>query len=235
MSLAKLAVIVLAVQATVFDVASVRPSKSNGISEFQIQCSRLSISGMSLRSLVRRAYLGSDAVQDQARVIGGPTWADAELYDIVANIGGDPGFDAQGRPQRLLLMLRQLLEDRFQLRVHTERRDTNVYDLQIASRDGRLGSGLKPSSLECPVFPQGIPRPAPDPVRWCGVRTNATGATVRVTAQGVTLPELASSLSRFRSVDRLVTDKTGLSGRFDFEIEFVSTAPVATPDAPPVP
>ena len=234
MMIVRIATLLLAVQAVAFDVASIRLSNSNGIREFQIQGNRLSISGMSLRDLVRRAYLGSDAVQDEARVVGGPAWVATDSFDIVANITGDPGFDSEGRPQRLLQMLKQLLEDRFRLKVHTEPRDTKVYELQIASKTGVVGSGLKRSALDCPVYPQGVPRPAPDPVRWCGVRTIATGASVKVTAQGVTMPELASSLSRFRSIDRLVYDKTSLRGRFDFEIEFVSTLPSTTIDSAPL-
>jgi hypothetical protein len=44
-----------------FEVASIRPGRSDGIREFQIQGERLVISGMSVKDLVRRAYgnLGS--------------------------------------------------------------------------------------------------------------------------------------------------------------------------------
>ena len=218
----KLLALLLVLQVAVFDVASIRPGRTDGISEFQIQGRRLSISGMTLKDLVRRAYLGSDAFQDGVRVTGGPAWVASDTFDIVANIDADPGFDEHGRPQRVLAMLRALLEDRFQLKVHSEARETDVYDLQTVSK---AKAGLKPSSLDCPVYPQGIPRPAPDPVRWCGVRTMAAGAVVHVTAQGATMADIASSLSRFRSIDRLVHDTTGLSGRFDFEFDFVSAAP----------
>lgn len=221
----KVCIVLLASQLMAFDVASVRPGRTDGISEFQIQGNRLSISGMSLKDLVRRAYLGSDAVQDQARVVGGPSWAANEKFDVVANLNGEPGFDGEGRPQRLLAMLRTLLEDRFKLRVHTEDREMDIYELRLDSSTSQPRSALKSSTFVCPAYPQGIPRPAPDPVRWCGIRTVASGPTVRVTAQGVTMADFASSMSRFRSIDRLVYDKTGLNDRFDFQIEFLTAAP----------
>jgi uncharacterized protein (TIGR03435 family) len=217
-----------------FDVASIRPGRTDGISEFQIQGNRLSVSGMSLKDLVRRAYLGSDNAQDQARVIGAVSWMATETFDITANIDGDPGFDTQGRPQRLFAMLKTLLEDRFKLKVHAESREMNVYEL-IASDPQKRASALRASTLDCPVYPQGIPRPAPDPVRWCGVRTAATGPTVRVTAQGVTLADFANSLSRFRSIDRSVQDKSGLTDRFDFQFDFVAAAPPASSELTPSP
>lgn len=215
--------LLLAAHVIAFDVASIRPAKADGITEFQIQANRLSIHGMSLKDLVRRAYLGSDAIQDQVRVTGGPAWVSTDTFDVTANLEGDPGFDSQGRPERVLAMLKTLLEDRFALKVHPDVREFSVYDLQLTSDVRRRAAALKKSSLECPVFAQGVPRPAPDPVRWCGVRAAATGPTVHVTAQGVTMAELASSMSRFRSIDGLVQDRTGLSDRFDFQFEFVSS------------
>jgi uncharacterized protein (TIGR03435 family) len=227
----------LGAQTPSFEVASVKPSnRSDGVREFVIQPSgRLTITGMSLKDLARRAYMASDAVQDESRVVGGPAWVSTDVYDIVAQSDGDLGFDAQGRPERLLAMLKTLLEDRFKLRVHTEPRQTAVYDLVLTGRDKRPGNGLKPSSLDCPVYAQGIPRPAPDPVRWCGLQVNASGTTVRVTAQGETMDDLAKSFQAFRSVGRPVRNQTGLEGRYDFKIEFMTTTPLPNPDlaAPP--
>ena len=48
------------------------------------------------------------------------------------------------------------------------------------------------------------------------------------------MADLASSLSRFRSIERLVHDRTLLRGRFDFEIEFASTVPPTAIDSAPL-
>jgi len=209
-------------QAPAFEVASIKPTRdTEGIREFQIQPGgRLAIAGMSLKDLVRRAYLASDTPQDESRITGGPAWVDSDRFDIIAKADGDLGFDPEGRPMRLLAMLRTLIESRFKLRVHNESREMQVYDLVLANRAARPGPGLRTSSLDCPVFQQGIPRPPPDPVRWCGIRGGLTGDVVRLSAQGVTLADVATNFSGLRSVGRPVRDKTGLSGKFDFEIQY---------------
>jgi uncharacterized protein (TIGR03435 family) len=214
-----------------FEVASVKPSKSDGAREFQIHPGgRLTIYGMSVKDLVRRAYLFSDAPQDENRVIGGPLWARSDLFDVVAKADGDLGWDALGRPMRLLAMLQATLEERFRVRVHTESRQTSVYELRLSRKDGRLGKGLRTSMFECPVFAQGIPRPVPDPVRWCGLRANEAGGVVHIVAQGMTMADLALQFSGMRSVGRPVHDKTGLAGTFDFRFEFM---PVFAPGTVP--
>jgi uncharacterized protein (TIGR03435 family) len=117
-------------------------------------------------------------------------------------------------------MLRTLIESRFTLEVHRESREMQVYDLVLANKDVRPGPGLRASSLDCPVFRQGIPRPPPDPVRWCGIRGGLTGTVVRLVAQGVTMADVVTHFSGLRSVGRPVRDKTGLNGTFDFQIEY---------------
>jgi uncharacterized protein (TIGR03435 family) len=223
--------IVMLAQAPAFEVASIRPARdTEGIREFQIQAGgRLVIAGMPLKDLVRRAYLASDRAQDENRIIGGPSWINSERFDILAKAEGDPGFDAEGRPVRLLAMLRTLVESRFRLKVHSESRAMQVYDLVV---DARAHPGLRPSALECPVFQQGIPRPPSDPVRWCGFRAELVGNVVHVTAQGVTMSEAAMNLAGLRSVARPVRDKTGLPGRVDFEFEYApALAQTATESA----
>jgi len=56
--------------------------------------------------------------------ISGPDWIKAEeRYDIVAKAAG-PATDFQMRP-----MLQALLTDRFQIKLHRETKDMNVYVL----------------------------------------------------------------------------------------------------------
>ena len=46
-------------------------------------------------------------------------------------------------------MLRAMLADRFKLVVHVEKREQPVYELLLARSDGRLGSGMQPSNVDC--------------------------------------------------------------------------------------
>ena len=119
-------------------------------------------------------------------------------------------------------MLRSLLQDRFRLRVHTETRDLPAYALVLARRDGRLGPELRESTTECPASNAAASNADPD--RWCGIR--ATGGVI--VGRGVPAGRLAGSLSGYATVDRFVTDRTGLTGRYDFSIEY---APASAGDA----
>src|SRR5207237_714110 len=85
------------------------------------------------------------------------------------------------------------------------------------NKDGKLGPDLRQSTIDCPVFIPGAPRPPPDPVRWCGFRGPRDSI---LTAQGVTMKDLATMFAGFLSVGRPVLDRTGLDGRFDFHIPF---------------
>jgi uncharacterized protein (TIGR03435 family) len=232
--LTSLALAIALGQAPAFEVASIKPGRdTEGIREFQIQPGgRLVIAGMSVKDLVRRAYLASDVAQDESRIAGGAGWISSDRFDILARADGDPGFDPQGRPVRLLAMLRRLLETRFKLKVHAESRHLQVFDL-VDDRGRKPRAGLQQSpARDCPVFQQGIPRPPRDPVRWCGVQSGLAGSVVRVTAQSVTMAEVAANLSTLRSVARPVRDKTGMAGRFDFEFEYApAIAEVSTEGA----
>ena len=145
------------------------------------------------------------------------------IPDIVAQTDGNLGVDALGRPIRLLGMLRTLLEERFKLRVRIEPRETALYHLVTATDDGKPGAGMRLSERNCPVYPQGVPRPAPDPVHWCGLQATASGPTVRVVAQSISMDDLATRLQGFRSVGRPVQNRTPLEGRYDFTFEFTTT------------
>src|SRR5439155_14996275 len=129
----------------------------------------------------------------------------------------DISADAQGRrSDRIVAMLRTLLEDRFQLRVHNETRDLPAYVLRRARRDGRLGPQIHESTIECPRFVTGAPLPAVDPDRWCGIR--AIGGVI--TGRGVPASQIAGNLSGYPVMDRFVIDRTGLTGRYNFQIEY---------------
>ena len=61
---------------------------------------------MPLRTLIRVAY-GSETIQTQDQIVGGPSWIGSDRFDIVAKAEGDPGLDASGNPKRLIAMLKR--------------------------------------------------------------------------------------------------------------------------------
>ena len=57
----------------------------------------------------------------------------------------------------------------------------------------------------------------------------------RLSAQGTTLSDLTMILARFPAVSRRVLDRTGLTGRFDFDLEWTPLVPPPGPALPGVP
>lgn len=132
----------------------------------------------------------------------------------MAKAGSEHVVDPDGAPRQTWLMLRTLLAERFKLRAHEENSDRPVYVLTLAAGEGKLGPKLRKSEIDCGAVMKGQ-RPAMQPGQEppCGMKTPPG----RLFANTFTMPTFASLLSGH--VDRPVIDRTGLDGRFDFELE----------------
>jgi uncharacterized protein (TIGR03435 family) len=166
-----------------------------------------------LKLLIAAAYnLNSKAIS------GGPAWADSERFDIMAVTPGEvqPTHDEQ------MAMLRNLLAERFKLTFHREQKDFSVYDLEVT----KGGPKLKPAVEPPDALPQTI--------------GTVTPGKVHMPARNVTMGDFCSVLQR-AIVDRPVVDKTGLAGRFDFDLDWAPDQSEfggdvkAAPDTAPAP
>jgi uncharacterized protein (TIGR03435 family) len=124
-------------------------------------------------------------------------------------------------PGQALLMLRHLLAERFNLRVHTEMRQMPVYRVTVA-RAGRLGPNLRPSAHECDPLPaHPVAKTAIDPNARPFCRQTLDyeePGTRRMTSSGP-IAQLVTTVQSH--VDRPVIDATELSGNFEWELRFV--------------
>jgi uncharacterized protein (TIGR03435 family) len=207
-----------------FEVASVRRNTSGEQAfTFNTQFDRFTATNVTVHDIVRIAY----AVQP-FQLLDEPDWFRSERYDIVAKAAGSPSRED------LRLMLRDLLADRFALRVGTETRQLPLYEMRIASSDGRLGPQLRPVDLDCD--PRAIdarraakgrldPRP-PGQRPECGTSWGAG----RLSAGGVSMTQFAEVLSGF--VERVVVDRTGLAGYFEFDLQYAPGQTQAPSDDP---
>ena len=186
--------------------------------------------GYSGRSVIRTAYGLDHYGPDRTPVVGGPRWIDEETFDLA--VPADlTVLDGLTDPLEVRAALRQMLEVQFELTTHRETRTFPAYAMVRANADGRLGSWLKPSTIDC--FAGGPdPRPNADPqtvgpvlrgqfqrLRICGIDNNFFGFS----GARVTMEELANEFSRVRhplSLDRTIVDRTGLTGAYDFELRF---------------
>jgi bla regulator protein blaR1 len=213
-----------------FDAASVKPNKSGDWRKSlgPAPGGRFLATNNTLRDLIPFAY-GIPQVTAAFRIVGGPKWIDEDRFDVTATV------DGTWTPQQMSEMLRTLLVDRFKLAAHHETRDLPIYTLVAASGGARLRrSEIDQAACEArraaiqrrePVPP--IPAGAP-PV--CGIGRSNPGT---ITAVGWSMDALTSALSPF--VSRVVLDRSGLSGLFDFELKWTpDTIPQQPPDAPPL-
>jgi uncharacterized protein (TIGR03435 family) len=227
-----------------FEVASVKPHKSNDNSFgiFGQPGGRFTATNATLRLLIRTAY----QLQDN-QIIGGPGWLGSDHFDIVAkgneNVAFGPAPVGQG-PGAMQLMLRHLLADRFRLATHKETRELPIFALVMARSDSRPGPQLRIAAVDCaaaaaargkgatagPGGPgsvngegRGPGSPAssvPGERPPCGMRIGPG----TIAAGGNRMPQFATVLSTW--VNRLVVDKTGLTGSYDIDLQW-------TPDQMP--
>jgi bla regulator protein blaR1 len=215
-----------------FEVASIKANKSGDgrVMLAMPPTGRFTATNVPLRLLVQNSY-GLQPFQ----IVGGPAWLTSDRFDIVAK--APDGFT----PDQLRPMVRNLLGDRFKLKAHVETREMPTYALMLARADGKLGPKLTTAKADCDARGRrgGGPPPAPpapgEPIE-CGFIIGI--GTMNAGSMG--MADLARSLSGF--VNRIVADKTGLSGKYDFQLTYTPEGrglpglPVAAPlgaDAPP--
>lgn len=169
-------------------------------------------------------------------IFGGPSWATSDRFDIEATMASSASQPRdQGPRQRRLL--RALLAERFKLVVHEERREMPVYSLVLARTDRALGGQLRPFKGECgdpsklgPPPEATFPLPASDAGSG-PQQCIAFSGRGRISARGVTLSDLTRILAPFPAVRRRVIDRTGLTGQFDFDVQWT---PMVTPAGVPI-
>lgn len=197
-----------------FAAASIRivDNPSGRLSRVQVSNNRFHATNTSLTGLVLRAYR-----LPVLQIVGFPSWAPSVTFDVDAVAGTDVPYD------EMMHMLRALLRDRFRLEARIETREMPVYYLVPARQGGKPGPGLRPSALDCGAF---LAELAEWDRRHIGEqpRRGECEPTTRPGPEAVHMRFPATSMSGFSSivgtwVERLVVDRTGLSGEFDVEIE----------------
>jgi bla regulator protein blaR1 len=126
-------------QPNTFEVATVKPNKSGSGATLVpgLRNGTLSARNVTLKVLIRTAYGVSD------RQIAGPSWLDADHFDLA-------GKAPKGVPDaQLMPLLQNLLKDRFQLTVHRETKVMPAFDMIVA----KGGPKITPFDATHPVTP----------------------------------------------------------------------------------
>jgi uncharacterized protein (TIGR03435 family) len=146
-------------------------------------------------------------------VFGLPEWANTERFDVTVKPPAGSTEEQRGN------MWRALFADRMKMTAHIEPRERTVYALVTARSDGRPGSELKPSALDCRPRPETPPAPGA-PVRFsefksrCGWAMNGTS----IVSGGLSMDQLAQALDG--EVDAEVENRTGLQGWYQVELTY---------------
>jgi uncharacterized protein (TIGR03435 family) len=181
-----------------YEVSSVKPNKS-------IDCGwRLGPTPdgfdaqcVTLLDLIRDAYGFLMFTGD--RILGAPDWAKSDKFDIAAKVDSSDVAELQklSQDQRGMMLL-ALLADRFKMVIHTETRELPVFALVIAKN----GPKLKEAT--------------PDDK---GTMRLGRGMLV---GQGIPITSLANILMHEPELEgRTVLDKTGLSGKYEFTLQWI--------------
>jgi uncharacterized protein (TIGR03435 family) len=132
--------------------------------------------------------------------------------------------------EQFRLMLRNLLAERFGLKIHIESREFPGYELAIAKSGLKLKEAAAPPAA--PASDTGTPRPVA--IRPTLRSENSFQGGVAITRLVVVL-EPISAVARFlpRPDNLPVVDQTGLTGNYTFTLDYIPDSISATPDAAP--
>ena len=144
------------------------------------------------------------------QITGAPGWTGSERYDITAKAEG--GSDNITQDQ-LKIMIQGMLADRFKLTFHRETKELPMYTLVVAKNGPKLQEADAANSRPMMRMGRGL--------------INADGAPM-----SIFVTQLSNQLGRS------VTDKTGLTGNYNFKLEWTpdQNDPRISelhPDAPP--
>lgn len=164
-----------------------------------------------------RAFLMVAFGLSDKHLLGGPSWSYEDRFDLDAKI--DPS-DVPSMPlsaRELAEMLQPVLGDRFQLRAHHETRTFPVYNIVLA----KGGLKMKESAPPAPAASANPASPADMATRSCYPTSLGNGLRVE---RNCTIQDIARILEG--PSGRSLVDKTGSTGRYDFELRW-------TPDNTP--
>lgn len=150
-------------------------------------------------SIVRLLHIATGV--PEGRILGGPDWSKSSRFDIQAKPDGalaEHLKNLQSNAERRVAneqMLEALLADRFALKMHRETRELPVYALVVAKN----GPKIKPA-----VVAEGS-----------SVNSHNGHLTIKSNAAMAALAEYLEN-----NLDRVVVDKTGIEGGYEFSFDW---------------
>jgi uncharacterized protein (TIGR03435 family) len=150
-------------------------------------------------------------------LIVGPKFMETERFDVVAKAPSDVAITGVNIDiDTLRAMLRELLIDRFKIKMHNEDQPVDTFVLQTNKRDPRLKKA-DPSARSVCKRPQG------------GQANQNTALAVGVVCTNTTMAEFVERIGQFAPAyfeGRPVVDATGIGGGWDFQLAWTGRGQV---------
>jgi uncharacterized protein (TIGR03435 family) len=188
-----------------FEVASIKQNKSGDPDYSRYESGGRYVARLSLRNLIGIAYRFEF---DVGHLSGGPDWVNFTRFDVEAKAPAgivSSGILETSDTDKLDLMLRALLADRFKVKLRFETRGGTVYSL-VATKDGpKLSPGK--TVADCVT-------PTAEAATMCHVFLRFSQR--EIVGQSVDVNDIVRALST--RISAPVEDKTGLKGLYDFSL-----------------
>jgi len=200
-----------------FEVASIRPSGTPDGGQvsvgLHVDGAQLRCTYLALKDYIRIAYRLRDYQ------VTGPDWLASERFDISAKM------PASARRDQVPEMLQTLLTDRFQIKMHRDKKDFPVYALVVGKGGLKISEWKPEGGVETQPAAQGSVGDVnvavvggPGGVNMDLGRGSTFGfSNNRLEGKKLTMNSFTDLLARF--VDRPVIDMTDLPGRYDFTLQ----------------
>lgn len=174
--------------------------------------------------LIQTAY----AVRD-FQIVGGPEWINSDRFDVLVPTDGLRINLQIVRPK-----VQALLKDRFKLQCHLDKKELPFYTLTVGKYGPRMWKTTPGSCIPFDPTVRHPPVVGAKPPDYCGfIRTgidawlNRTWDGIGVSMAGIDeMPGLVTLMST--NLHRMIIDKTGLTAKYDFHLEW---DPSATPES----
>jgi len=174
-----------------FEVASVKPSKAESNASSGIQTGHGRLAGRNVT--LKRCIIGAYGVGPH-QILGGPYWLDSDRFEILAK--ADEPIDDD---TALMVMLRDVLADRFKLVIHRETKTIPALVMELAKNGPKFEKSSGGEAV-----------------------TNTSGNQygVSIDARNTDMDAFAAILAR--SMDLPVVNRTGLQGVFNIKLQWMS-------------
>lgn len=192
-----------------FDVVLFRKSLQQGSGrEMPVNGDFIAYHGSTIDDLLHFAYGGLNN-QGYMLISGEPEWAKTEYYEFQAKVAPEdvPEWKAMTVTDKRY-MVQAALEDALKLKVHEDTEEHPVYNLEVAKGGSKLME-YEPGDTVTPPY-AGAQAKTGKVLQWFD--------PFNLVCQDTTIAELVNSLSGPDRAGRMVIDKTGLTGAYDFTV-----------------